>query len=104
MRAFTTMVDASFIDILESSDSLISFQGHFEARYGRWGGFVDATYLKLGADDITEGPATVDMKKELALVEFAVLHRLGEWPPMPGIAHSCRTSKTGVARISSGGM
>jgi hypothetical protein len=35
VRAFTTMVDASFIDILESSDSLISFQGHFEARYGR---------------------------------------------------------------------
>lgn len=88
LRGFTVRIDASFIDILESSDSLIGFQGHFEARYGRWGGFIDGTYLKLGADDIAEGPTTVDVKNELALVEFAALYRLGERPLGRGIGNS----------------
>jgi hypothetical protein len=40
LRGITAAVDASFIDILNDADSVIGLQGHFEARYGRWGSFL----------------------------------------------------------------
>ncbi len=86
VRGVTAPVDASFIDILESADSLIGVQGHVEARYGPWGGFVDGTYLKQGVQDIAAGPTTLDVKTELVLMEFGALYRLGEWRSAVGSA------------------
>ena len=78
VRGITTAVDASFIDILKDSDSFIGLQGHFEARYGPWGGFFDGMWVKLGADGIPAGLTTLRVENELALVELGALYHLGE--------------------------
>jgi hypothetical protein len=80
VRGVTAAVDASFIDILKDTDSVIGLQGHFEARRGPWGGFLDGTWAKLGADAIPAGRTTLHVGNEFALVELGALYRLGEWP------------------------
>jgi hypothetical protein len=67
VRGITAAVDASFIDILNDTDSVIGLQGHFEARYGPWGGFLDGTWAKLGADGIPAGLTTLRVESELSL-------------------------------------
>jgi len=79
VRGITAAVDASFIDILNDTNSVIGLQGHFEARYGPWGGFFDGTWVKLGADGIPSGLTTLRVENELALVELGALYHLGEW-------------------------
>jgi hypothetical protein len=79
VRGITAAVDANFIDILNDTDSVIGLQGHFEARYGPWGGFLDGTWAMLGADGIPAGLTTLRVENELTLVELGALHRLGEW-------------------------
>ena len=79
VRGITAAVDANFIDILDDTDSVIGLQGHFEARYGPWGGFLDGTWAKLGADGIPAGLTTLRVENELALVELGAMYHLGEW-------------------------
>jgi hypothetical protein len=79
LRGITAAVDASFIDILRDTESVIGLEGHFEARYGPWGGFFDGLWVKLGADGIPAGQTTLRVENQLALVEFGGLYRLGEW-------------------------
>jgi hypothetical protein len=76
LRGITAAVDASFIDILQDTDSVIGLEGHFEARYGPWGGFLDGLWAKLGADGIPAGLTTLRVENELALVEFGALYHL----------------------------
>ena len=79
LRGITAAVDASFIDILQDTDSVIGLEGHFEARYGSWGGFIDGLWVKLGADGIPAGQTTLRVENQLALVEFGGVYHLGEW-------------------------
>lgn len=79
VRGITAAVDANFIDILNDTDSVIGLQGYFEARYGPWGGFIDGTWAKLGADGIPAGLSTLRVENEFALVELGALYHLGEW-------------------------
>ncbi len=80
VRGRTIDIDASFGDILENSDSVFAFNGILSARKGRWGGYLDGTYMKLGTDDSKREPsgATVDTTNQLAYFEFGGLYRLGE--------------------------
>src|SRR5262245_33511276 len=55
----TVSPDATFIDVVQASDSLFGFQGHLEVTRGRLGAFADLFYMKLGVDDI--GPTQVDL-------------------------------------------
>ena len=70
IRGITAAVDASFIDILRDTESVIGLEGHFEARYGPWGGFFEGLWVKLGADGIPAGQTTLRMENQLTLVEF----------------------------------
>lgn len=47
-RGQTVDVNASFIDILQKSDSLMAFMGYFEADKGRVGLYGDLVWTKLG--------------------------------------------------------
>ncbi|UCE64397.1 MAG: hypothetical protein JSU59_04450, partial [Nitrospirota bacterium] len=78
VRGQTIDIDASFGDILENSDSVFAFNGILAARKGRWGGYLDGTYMKLGTDDSKIGQSTVDTTNQLAYFEFGGLYRLGE--------------------------
>ena len=59
-------------------------QVHAEAWKGKWGGFVDATYIDLstGAQGVLprRGPASGDVGLQEWLVEFGGLYRFGRWP------------------------
>ena len=79
VRGRTAKVDASFRDILKSSDSIFAFQGIVEARKGKWAVFVDGTYMALEAKTGTVGLVSVDTTTQLALVEFGALYRLREY-------------------------
>ena len=80
VRGRTIDIDASFGDILENSDSVFAFNGILSARKGRWGGYLDGTYMKLGTDDskLERLGLTVNTTNQLAYFEFGGLYRLGE--------------------------
>jgi hypothetical protein len=72
-------VNASFLDILKDSDSLIGLQGHIEAQHGRWGLFFDGTYADLGADYKDQRRAAslkVDMETKLSFIEVGGFYRI----------------------------
>jgi hypothetical protein len=96
-------IDASFVDILQDTDSVIGLEGRFELRKGSWGAYVDGLYNRLGADETFERQlrqppenrpirdrlgenrpssieASVSVVNELAIVEAAVFYRIGKWP------------------------
>ncbi len=77
VKGVESNVDVSFGDILDNLD----FGGmvHLEARNGKWGFFLDPTYMKLSADG-DAGPFEADVEVEMTLVEFGVLYRLLERP------------------------
>ncbi len=81
VRGRKAEIDASFGDILSNSDSLFALSGFFEARKGKWGGYLDGLYIKLGTDDSKVGPLVVDTTTELGLFEFGALYRVakGHW-------------------------
>src|SRR5262245_27825807 len=76
VRGVTASPDASFIDVLESSDSLFGFQGHVEVRRGRLAGFTDVFYMKIGVDDA--GRTQADIENRMWLVEFGLQYRVFE--------------------------
>jgi hypothetical protein len=48
VRGRSVKVDASFIDIVEKSDTLVGLMADFEARYGRLALFSDVVWSKVG--------------------------------------------------------
>ena len=50
VRGRSTKVDASFIDIVEKSDSLIALMGNFEARNGPFALYGDLVWSKVGIE------------------------------------------------------
>jgi hypothetical protein len=82
-KGTTAHIDFSFSDIWDHLD--YGGEIHMEAWKGdRWGLFLDATYLKLSADEIGThdilGPVSVDINLGEWLVEFGGLYQLGTWP------------------------
>jgi hypothetical protein len=50
VRGRSVKVDASFIDIVEKSDSLLALMGNFEARNGPFAFYGDLVWSKIGVD------------------------------------------------------
>ena len=73
IRGRTVDVSASFIDILENSDSLIGLMGYAEARKGRWGIFGDGVYSAITAS----GGATHDFTGPFGRVKGTLDASLG---------------------------
>jgi hypothetical protein len=74
VRGVTASPDASFLDVLESSDSLVGLQGHVAVTRGRFTGFADALYLKLRVNDA--GVTELDVTTRMWFVEFGLEYRL----------------------------
>lgn len=77
-----TTVDASFVDILKASDSLVALQGHAEAQYDRFGVFVDGTYADIeasfeesGGGPLVAAGLNVDVDQEVVLIEIGTFYR-----------------------------
>ncbi len=72
----------SFGDIF--SDLKFGGQGFLQARKGKWGLFLDATYVNLSPEEQTVGPRVgpinVDIGIKEWLVEFGGLYQFARWP------------------------
>jgi opacity protein-like surface antigen len=77
IKGVESSVDLSFGDILEDLD--FGAMAHLEARNGKWGFFLDPSYVKLATDGDV-GPFNADVETEMILLEFGVLYRLIERP------------------------
>jgi hypothetical protein len=73
-RGTTASPDASLLDILEATDSLIGLQGHVDVMRGPLGGFADVLYLKLRVEDV--GATGIDLENRVWYVEFGLQYRL----------------------------
>lgn len=78
VRGFTTEVDVPFSGILDNLDMTASL--NLEVQKGRWGGWVDAMYLKVSTGGSTPDPLldTVSVSMEQVVAEAALFYRVWE--------------------------
>ena len=77
VKGIEASVDLSFGDIWDNLD--FGAMVNFEARKGKWGFFLDPTYMKLSTDaDV--GPFDAEVDTKMVLVEFGALYRIIERP------------------------
>jgi hypothetical protein len=90
VRGRTVDVDASFIDIVENSDSIFALMGYFEARNGRFALFGDLVYSKITASGDASRSRTsrhvtgaigaaLDIDYEMATLTFGAAYELARW-------------------------
>lgn len=79
-------VSASFLDILDNSDSIMAFSGRIELGYDRLGFYFDGLYTQLGVDDARgpDGLDSFDITYDQTTIDFGVMYRIGEWKPTSG--------------------
>jgi hypothetical protein len=85
VKGVETTIDASFIDIVQDSDSIFAYNGRFDAAKGNWRLQLVPTFARLGAKDDIDFKninlnVDIDGTVTLAIVEFATMYKLGEWP------------------------
>jgi hypothetical protein len=95
-RGQTTDVNASFVQIIQKSDSLLGYMGYFEADKGRVGFYTDLIWARLGFDKSTaayrnpiaglqlSASANAAIKYSLTIVEMGGLYEISHWPGAPG--------------------
>jgi hypothetical protein len=95
-RGQTVNVNASFIQILQKSDSLIGYMGYFEADKGKVGFYLDTVWARLGFDSSTTsqrnpiaGLQISTSRNTAATYSFAIieaggLYEIARWPGSPG--------------------
>ncbi len=77
LRGRTGQVDVSFSDLLDNLD--IAFMGRLEAWKGKWGLFMEALYMDLGAEFSTpQGLVSADIDVKMAILEFGLGYHLWE--------------------------
>jgi len=83
VRGLNASVSASFVDVVEASDSILAFSGRLEIGYGRFGGFVDGMYADLGVEDASGpgGLANIDIEFRQTLVDFGLMYRVLDRTP-----------------------
>jgi hypothetical protein len=82
-------VDLSGINLFDMFDAgetnFPPFANYFEARKGRWGGYLDTTFLgfNFGASNISLGPGPVSLAADLdftyALINAGLIYTAAEW-------------------------
>ena len=104
-RNQTIDTNASFIDLLQKSDSLVGFMGYFEADKGRLGVYTDLVFAKLGFGagqtnyrnplpglSITT-TANAALTYQLFIVEMGGVYEFVRWP---GTTEGSSTSLDGL--------
>lgn len=81
-RGLVADANATFIDIVQNTDSILAFSGRLEVGCEKWGGYVDGTWMKLGVDDASGplGMASIDIVQKMGILDFGLMYRLGDWP------------------------
>ena len=94
VRGRSVKVDASFIDIVEESDTLVALMGDFEARFGRFALLADLVWSKIGFDRgavrsraLTPGitgtiGASLGLDVEMAILESGVAYEVARSGPL----------------------
>ncbi|MBF9197820.1 hypothetical protein I2H36_17415 [Microvirga sp. BT290] len=94
VRGRSVKVDASFIDIVEKSDTLVALMGDFEARFGRFALLGDVVWSRVGADrsnirsrtlapGVTGTLATsLGLDVEMVIAEFGVAYEVARSGPL----------------------
>ncbi|ANY80877.1 hypothetical protein BB934_23780 [Microvirga ossetica] len=94
VRGRSVKVDASFIDIVEESDTLVALMGDFEARNGPFALYGDVVWSKVGADRSavrTRAPApgitgtvgsALNLDIEMAIVEGGATYEVARSGPL----------------------
>jgi len=94
IRGRSAKIDASFIDIVEKSDSLVALMGDFEARNGRFSFYSDAVWSKIGvergnvrtrplAPGITGSAGrTLSLDAEMAIIELGATYEVARYGPV----------------------
>jgi hypothetical protein len=92
----TVDVNASFIQILQKSDSLIGYMGYFEADKGRVGLYLDTVWAKLGFDSSLSSyrnpiaglkistSSNTAVTYTFTIIEAGGLYEIARWPGSPG--------------------
>src|SRR5262245_24290783 len=73
-HGLSTELDASFLDVLENTDTLVGLAGRLEITKGRFGAFGDVFYVKTEVDGA--GATQLDVTTRMWLVEFGALFRV----------------------------
>ena len=88
--------NASFIQLIQKSDSLIGFMGDIEANKGRVGVYADLVWAKLGFDHSTASSrnpiaglqistsSNTAVTYTMTIVEAGGLYEFAHWPGSPG--------------------
>lgn len=89
----TANVDASFLDIVQNTDSVIGLSGRLTADYGRFEAYTDITWVRLGFDKSTsrsgeQFTTTLSLMISDACVAYNLLAptRNGQGEPGPKLA------------------
>lgn len=92
----TVDLNASFIQLLQKSDSLIGYMGNFEANKGRVGFYADLVFAKLGFTSTmlnyrnpvaglkVSTTANTALTYSMAILETGGLYELHRWPGAEG--------------------
>lgn len=94
VRGRSVKVDASFVDIVEKSDSLMALMANFEARYGRFSLYTDFVWNKVGLEGGSlraRNPApgiagavgaSLDVSVQMAIVELGASYEIASIGPV----------------------
>lgn len=94
VRGRSTKVDASFIDIVEKSDTLVALMGDFELRNGPFGLLANVAWSKIGTErgdvrtrSLAPGvtgtlATTLGLDIEMAIVEFGAAYEVARSGPL----------------------
>lgn len=74
VKGVTAHPDASFVDLLDTTDTLFGLQGHLEVTRGRFGVYGDFFYVRTKVEDA--GQTGVDLQTRMWFGEFGVQYRL----------------------------
>jgi hypothetical protein len=74
VKGVSAHLDASFIDLLDNTDTLVGLQGHVEVSRGRLGVYGDFFYVKTKVEDA--GTTGVDVTTRMWFMEFGAQYRL----------------------------
>lgn len=72
-------IGASFLDLVDESDSIFGFDGRVEVGMGRVSGYFDGTYMEVGVEDQPTPAGAIDLTSQTTILEAGVQFRVGEW-------------------------
>lgn len=106
-RGLVKNVSADFVDVLEATDSIIGVAGRLNIGRGRWTGFIDGMYTKIGVEDVTITgadirpdaninvgpgpfdpdfdlnlgllPTEIDVTMEITIIDFGLSYEIAQW-------------------------